>query len=450
MSTALKKCRPNANVVARRLTTSTLGLGLLEAIPDASISFHADNAPPGLSGRVHMVPSLEDPGGDLRAGRFGWKSQLATVLSFSADAALNEMGFTNRLLMAENDPNGDDPPGLECDTVADPEDGPDTEGEHFIDRVTDFQRLLAAPPQTPRSGMSGEQLFSDIGCADCHVPAFITDDSVQLEAAMRNKVVKPFSDFLLHDMGLLGDGIEQGDAGDREMRTAPLWGLRIRDPLLHDGRVAAGSFESRMIRAVAWHCAFGSSAQDAAARFLNGLDVTGLCPDCPTDCDQATTGGLDAMQRDAVIAFLDSLGRCEFDHDANNRVDLVDFTGTGGNGFVTCFGPGPYSADHPCAISDIDQDGDVDAVDFDFFVTAFDDPIADCNGNGKNDLADIIDGIQQGQSPDANNDGVLDACVGEIPTVSEWGAIVMAMLLLTVGSIVFRSRCTQMQSQVNV
>jgi CxxC motif-containing protein (DUF1111 family) len=58
-------------------------------------------------------------------------------------------------------------------------------------------------------------------------------------AALDRVRFEPFSDFLLHDMGSLGDSIEQGAAGGRQMRTAPLWGLRVRTTYLHDGRASS-------------------------------------------------------------------------------------------------------------------------------------------------------------------------------------------------------------------
>ena len=161
---------PSANVTAQRVTPSVLGDGLIEAIADADILANQTTPPsPTVSGVAHMVVPLETPGGAQRVGRFGWKAQVATMLSFSGDAALNEIGFTNRLLGTESAANGV-PPGA-FDTVPDPEDGPDGQGQHFIDRITDFQRYLAAPPQTPRSGMTGETLFNSVGCAHCHIAA---------------------------------------------------------------------------------------------------------------------------------------------------------------------------------------------------------------------------------------------------------------------------------------
>jgi CxxC motif-containing protein (DUF1111 family) len=335
---------PEANVVAQRLTNSTLGFGLVEAIADEVLLAGEVSPPPGVSGRAHLVEPLEDPG-NTRVGRFGWKAQVATVLSFSGDAALNEMGITNRLVGSENAPNGDMVLLATCDTVPDLEDGPDGEGFHFIDRVTDFQRFLAPPPQTPRSGMTGETVFNNIGCASCHVASFSTPDDVALEDALRNKLLKPYSDFLIHDMGQSADFIGQGDASPFELRTTPLWGVRVRDPLWHDGRVAGGTFADRITAAVAEHDALGSESLAAAQAFT----------------------GLSQVDKDAVIAFLDSLGRSEFDSDGDDDVDSADLTS-----FNACFtGPGSfYTPDDACAIHDVDQDGDVDDDDFDLFVAA--------------------------------------------------------------------------------
>ena len=214
---------PQANVTTLRVTNGMLGYGLVEAILDADI-LALESSPPGVSGRAHMVEAFEAPGVP-RVGRFGWKAQVPTLLTFSADAALNEIGLTNRFLMTENDPNGINPPTLaECDTVADPEDGPDGNGDHFIDRVALFQRLLAQPPQTPKNGMTGETIFNTIGCADCHHPSYVTSNDMAVPEVLRGQAIRPYSDFLLHDMGLAADFIPDGAATDREIKTPPLWG----------------------------------------------------------------------------------------------------------------------------------------------------------------------------------------------------------------------------------
>jgi len=386
-----------ANVIAQRVTTSSLGLGLIEAIPDSAILANANPGGAGISGKAHMVAAAEDPpNSPLRVGRFGWKAQVATVLTFSGDAAVNEMGITNRLFPDENDPNGIFPPTLAaCDTVADPEDHADGEGFHFIDRLTHFQRYLAAPPQTPKSGMTGETLFNSVGCNSCHVTSFTTADTVGLEPAIRNKVIKPYSDFLLHDMGLLGDGIWQGDAEGREMRTPPLWGLSRRDPLLHDGRVAGNTFAARITGAIAQHNVFGSEAAPSAVAY----------------------NALNATQKSQVIAFLASLGRAEFDFNDDLVIDVNDFTM-----FKECYqGSGPYDPDHVCAIADVDQDGDVDDDDFNLFVTVYVDANGDCNSNVVADLRDIL----AGTSTDCNSNGVPDECDAESYNVGLFVAILL-------------------------
>ena len=164
-----------ANVEILRITNPAFGLGLVETIPDDDI-MAGESDPPGVSGRAHIVEALEEPGVP-RVGRMGWKAQLPTVLSFSGGATLNEIGITNRLVGTENAPNGDEVLLADCDDVPDPEDGPDEEGFDFIDRITDFQRFLTGPPQTPRSGMTGETVFNAVGCADCHTPSWVTGEA---------------------------------------------------------------------------------------------------------------------------------------------------------------------------------------------------------------------------------------------------------------------------------
>jgi CxxC motif-containing protein (DUF1111 family) len=374
---------PEANVTSLRVTNSALAFGLVEAISDEDLLANRDSQPEAQRGEAHMVSNFEDETDPLHVGRFGWKAQVASVLTFSADAAQNEMGLSNRFLPFDNAPNGDEELLENCDTVADPEDGPDADGFEFIDRVTDFQRFLAPPPQTPQTGMSGEVIFNTIGCAICHTPNFTTGNDPETEVPLRNIAIKPYGDFLLHDMGLAGDGIVQGDASGQELKTPPLWGVSYRDPLWHDGRFSAGTFESRIRGAIAEHGVFGSQGIPAAEAFASASD----------------------QDQDALIRFLGSLGRAEFDSDADNDVELDDFHGYIDTiGFRSCFGTTP-TPDDPCAIHDVDQDGDVDLDDFDVFLLAFDDEPADCNGNGVVDMLDILLG-----EADANNDGVLDEC----------------------------------------
>ncbi len=215
---------PEANVTTLRVTNSALAFGLVEAISDEDLLANRDGQPEAQRGVAHMVSNFEDPTDELHVGRFGWKAQVASVLTFSSDASQNEMGLSNRFLPFDNAPNGDEDLLANCDTVADPEDSPDAEGYDFIDRVTDFQRFLAPPPQTPRSGMHGEVVFNNIGCTVCHTPSFTTANDPETEDILRDVAIRPYGDFLLHDMGIAGDGIEQGDANGQQLKTPPLWG----------------------------------------------------------------------------------------------------------------------------------------------------------------------------------------------------------------------------------
>lgn len=336
---------PEANVTTQRTTPPVFGFGLIDAIPDADIIFWANNPAPGITGKVHMVELLESPG-NMKVGRFGWKNQVATVLSFSGDAFNNEMGMTNRMLPNEQAPNGDLAKLALCDTVADPEDGPDAFGFEGVDRMTDFQRFLAAPPQTPKSGMTGEAIFNSIGCADCHVSSAYTT-SVVAEGALSGQAIKPYSDFLLHNMGSLGDNIVQGAAGLDEFRTSPLWGLYPRTllSLLHDGRASGGSPEANIASAINFHDGEGAASRNA---YL----------------------ALSATDQQHLANFLLSLGQVEFDNERDNDIDEFDWF------FIepTVTGPAPVAAISPDsfdAISDIDQDGDFDLRDIAAFQRGF-------------------------------------------------------------------------------
>jgi CxxC motif-containing protein (DUF1111 family) len=385
-----------ANTTAQRITTSALGMGLIEAIADAAIAARETSPPsPHVSGRVHWVQPLETPTGPLRAGRFGWKAQVATTLTFSGDAAQNELGFSNRLVPFDNAPNGNLVLLAQWDSVPDPEDGPDAQGNHFIDRVTDFQRFLAAPPQTPRSGMTGAAIFQNVGCADCHTVSFVTQNDPSLEAAIRNKVIRPYSDFLVHDMGIAADFIVQGDVNGQELRTPPLWGLRTRDPLWHDGRIVGGTLQSRVLGpggVIDQHAAFGSEALPSATAFQ----------------------ALSQADQLKVVAFLDSLGRREFDANGDDVLDQTDLAA-----FLAARG-GAYSPDAPQAVFDFDQNGWVDNQDLVAFAQVYE---VDCNGNGTNDLQDVISGF----SADANENYVPDECEFCQPDLGYAGAGTLAL-----------------------
>ena len=187
------------------------------------------------------------------------------------------MGNTNRFFPEENAPNGNAALLARFDQVADLEDTIDpADGKADVDRLADFMRLLAPPARLAVTGnaVQGERLFATMDCASCHTPAMRTGKHEI--AALSEKTVGLFSDLLLHDMGALGDGIAQGAAGVREMRTAPLWGLRSRPVWLHDGR---------------------ANTVDAAVRAHDGEALR----------SRQRYEALSATERNQLLAFLDTL-----------------------------------------------------------------------------------------------------------------------------------------------
>lgn len=236
-------CQPvvpaEANVFARRVPIPLFGAGLVEAIPDETLRAledPADRNGDGVSGRAALV--VDAATGERRVGRFGWKAQHATLLSFSGDAYRNEMGITNDLFPTEVAYGVSSDQMRLCDRLEEPEDVRDPRTDRRgIDNFTSFMRFLAPVERAAVNDVTraGEQVFSAIGCATCHVPALETGPSAN--PLFHRKRVALFSDLLLHDVGT-GDRIRQASAEPDEIRTPALWGLRLRRPLLHDGSAA--------------------------------------------------------------------------------------------------------------------------------------------------------------------------------------------------------------------
>lgn len=246
---------PDANVVAGRLTTPIFGGGLVEAVSDSTLENLASRERSLFgSGTAGRTSHVKDFTGATRVGRFGWKAQLATLLDFSAGAYLNEMGITSTLQPNEVCPEGDCSLIAQCDPVADPE---DVDGD--VQKFDDFMRFLAPPPRniSLQNVLSQASLYVTTGCVNCHTVVMTTGSSSV--SALNKKTFTPFSDFLLHDMGPLGDGIAQDDANANEIRTAPLWGARFRTRYLHDGRA------SSLNDAILAHDGQGKSARDKYA-----------------------------------------------------------------------------------------------------------------------------------------------------------------------------------------
>jgi CxxC motif-containing protein (DUF1111 family) len=248
-----------------RLTTPLFGLGLVDAMPDSFFQNLASNENSNVRGTVSMVsvvlPNPQDSTqsiGSKRVGRFGWKAGVPNLVQFSADAYMNEMGITTQhcfkgtsitAFATESAPNGV-PVASGCDdNVFGTDDSvgscanSKTEVQDDVAEFTEFMTFLSPPPTQNPTGASiaGQIEFIAVGCNGCHTSQAFTTPSSPANGVPGNFQFHPFSDFLLHDMGSLGDQI--GNAGDsqattRLMRTAPLWGVRFRTKLLHDGRAS--------------------------------------------------------------------------------------------------------------------------------------------------------------------------------------------------------------------
>jgi CxxC motif-containing protein (DUF1111 family) len=273
------------NIRTLRAVLNTLGDGFVEAIDDQTLINIAKGQPGISAGAIHgeaiQVPVLEAPG-QTRVGRFGWKDQHGSLLSFTADAYLNEMGITSRLKPTDMT--------TVCKSKTDPEDTPDELGMANIDHFAQFMRGTKVPPRDTNLAatadtQAGQQNFENIGCNICHVESITTAPAgtavnggmFVVPDALGNKVIHPFSDFLLHDVGT-GDGIVQAGPQDTapKLRTAPLWGLRMKARYMHD--LASLTLEDAIARHV-------GEAKHVKRRFLN----------------------LTAAERQQLITFLGSL-----------------------------------------------------------------------------------------------------------------------------------------------
>ncbi len=287
------------------MSLAVLGDGFVEAVADETLLKLAEKqcreSHHKICGQAIYVPIVEAPG-RTGIGRFGWKDQHASLLSFSGDAYLNEMGITTRLFP-------DEVTKL-CNTAAEPNDQPGPDGLDDVDHFARFIRASKAPAHDTKLAASdlvkkGSQLFDKVGCAICHVRTLTTagagtkinGGTYTIPEALGNKTFYPYSDFLLHDVGT-GDGIvvpmiehygtkmyqtqwrnfspQHFQNAQNKLRTAPLWGVRFRNHLMHDG-------ESNTLRdAIVRH---GHEARESTRRFQH----------------------LSKSDQEALIQFVDSL-----------------------------------------------------------------------------------------------------------------------------------------------
>jgi CxxC motif-containing protein (DUF1111 family) len=276
----------NASALTFRIPTPVFGLGLIEAIEDATILANV-----GVSKPFGILGTANRNGNDGTVTRFGWKAQNKSLVIFAGEAYNVEQGITNELFPDERGDNGV-PDSVDCRRVVPaPQDLVHYElsqPQKLIDNVNsfaNFMRFLAPPtPATSYTGVTqaqivaGEAAFNKAGCAACHIKSMTTGNHAT--AALRNKVANLFSDLLVHDIAT-GDQISQGNADGTQFRTAPLWGLGQRLFFMHDGRT------SDLVTAINGH---GGEALPVTLNFLG----TGSVP-------------LDATERQNLIYFLRSL-----------------------------------------------------------------------------------------------------------------------------------------------
>jgi CxxC motif-containing protein (DUF1111 family) len=293
------------NIRTTRISLNLLGDGFVEAVADQTLidlARHQCKSTHGkICGQVLYVPIVEAPG-QTGVGRFGWKDQHASLQSFSGDAYLNEMGITSRLFP-------DEVTQL-CNTASEPNDTAGSDGLDDVDRFTRFIRATKAPARDnvlaeTAKAKRGARLFDEIGCAACHVSTLTTaaaetkinGGTFTIPAELGDTTFHPFGDFLLHDVGT-GDGIVMAveehygpnmsrltwknfspaalQSTQNKVRTAPLWGVRLRTRLMHDAASVTlsdaiarhGGEASAVARKFKW---LSPRDQEAVLEFLRSL-----------------------------------------------------------------------------------------------------------------------------------------------------------------------------------
>ena len=257
-------------MVSPRVAPPMIGLGLLEAVPEAQIRANADpddEDGDGISGKPNMVWSaLHEM---MMLGRFGWKASVPTIAEQAAAAFSGDIGIsttlhpsgagecTARQEKCLNAPSGNSPKYQNVEV-----------GDELFKLVTFYSQNLAVPkPRNPDDPdvLKGKALFYEIGCVKCHQPKFVTGE-VEGQPHLSNQLIYPYTDMLLHDMGEgLADNRPDGQANGREWRTSPLWGIGLTETVnghtffLHDGRAR------NLKEAILWHGGEAQAARDAFA-----------------------------------------------------------------------------------------------------------------------------------------------------------------------------------------
>jgi CxxC motif-containing protein (DUF1111 family) len=262
-----------------RVAPAMIGLGLLEAIPEAAILANADpddRNGDGISGRANRV--FDQVTRETVLGRFGWKAGQPNLNQQNADAFFNDMGLSTSLL------SGNSCTQAQTDCLAMPNGGEPEVSDNILSLVLFYTRNLGVPARRNVDNtqvLAGKTLFHRAACQSCHIPTFTTGEAAEPE--LTNQLIRPYTDLLLHDMGEgLSDHRPEFEASGSEWRTPPLWGIGLTEAVsehtqfLHDGRARS------LLEAILWH---GGEAEQAKQAVL----------------------GFDHDERSALLAFLESL-----------------------------------------------------------------------------------------------------------------------------------------------
>lgn len=263
----------DSTMISARIAPAIHGLGLIDAVDESEILRLAKSKKPaGITGRPNYV--WDEVSKKTVVGKFGWKANAPNLKQQIASAFIGDMGITSSLFPNEN-----------CTSIQkDCQNAPSARKPELEDKqldvITFYHTVLAVPATNPNS--IGAALFEKAQCIHCHVPVLKTSSNAQY-SQLRNRLIHPYTDLLLHDMGAeLADNRPDHLASGSEWRTPPLWGIglaKLVNPkagFLHDGRARS------VLEAILWH---GGEAQAA------------------TDAVRA----MSADEREALIAFIESI-----------------------------------------------------------------------------------------------------------------------------------------------
>jgi len=252
--------RPGKMLYSLRVGQPVYGLGLLEAVPEATVlALAAESKADDVKGSVNRVWDAAAQRTTL--GRFGFKANMPNLRQQSAGAMLGDLGMTSSLFPEENCM----PAQKACRTA--PSGGHPELSDADLDAVEFYLANLAAPPRRHTEDAQvrqGEQFFAEAGCTACHRPLLRTGPSQRFPLTA-NQQISPYTDLLVHDMGQgLADSRPDYQATGRQWRTPPLWGIGLvplineHSQYLHDGRAR------NLQEAVLWH---GGEAQRSRQRY---------------------------------------------------------------------------------------------------------------------------------------------------------------------------------------